>query len=256
LENNQFNFTIMKNLRNLFALVLGLVVFMSCSKENVNKRDMKMVQLGMKTNTTPVLKSTATDPLVLETFQINISEIELGIDDEMEDLIEETGDTVVGPTEFYGPFLVDLLSQEALNGFILETAQIPSALYEDVEFDFDVYEASADEAIFGNSIIVKGTYNGVPFVISSTDEWEIEVEFVQPLDLSTMDKSVWIDFNLQTILAQLNTIDFANAKDGNQNGIIEIDNANTDGNAGIIEQFIDTLEESFDVEEEDEDDED
>ncbi len=244
--------------RSIIPLALSIVTLISCSDDNSKPENVSKVQVALKTNTNPVLlKNNHTEMLVLEKFQINISEIEFDIDDEMEDQILN-GDSVYGPTEFNGPFLIDLLSDEATAGLSLGVANLPTAVYEEVEFEFDVYSADVTQEIFGSSVYIKGTYDTTPFIIKSDEEWDIEIEFINPegYSLTGADSKLWIDFNLQRIKDQLNSIDFNAAKDKNGNGIIEIDSADTDGNINLLENFIEALEDAFEVEEADDTDED
>lgn len=237
----------MKIFRGVLFAVLGLAVFASCSSDD----DEKVVPEGEKSTVQVVLRSTLADevapleanPLLLEELFINISEIEFEVADE----------EVYSDIELEGPFAIDLLSKKALEGWTLSTTTVPNGTYEEIEFEFDVYEGNNEDFknLSGNTIYASGSFNigdaTIPFVIKSEEEMEVELEYEnKPLVLDGENTKVFIDLNLNKVVSHLITNaagDFATAK-VEEDGSILIDK-NT--NKNILKKFEKALEDTFEA---------
>lgn len=239
----------MKLVNNLFALALSLVVLSSCNDDDSNANTSK-VKVALKTTQTALKAGgeTIAEPLVLETFQISLGEIEFDINDDMEDLLPGN-DTTYSDIELEGPFLVDLLSADAVTGIDLTTANIPNAVYEEIEFDFEPYDMDEPAEMKNKTILVKGTYEGTAFIIISDEELELELEYVNGYKLDGTDSRLFIDLNLGQLITFVAAIDFTSITP-EADGTILI---SKDKNKEILEQFEKAIENSFDIEEEDED---
>ncbi|WP_439181496.1 hypothetical protein [Carboxylicivirga taeanensis] len=238
----------MKLFKNLFVLALGLAIFSGCSDDDNNtdtskvKVALKASQTGLKTGGEPVA-----EPVEMTEFMISLGEIEFDVSDEMEDLIPG-GDSIYSDIELEGPFLIDLLSSNAETGIDLATANVPNAVYEEIEFDFEPYDMDEPVGMLGNTIVVKGTYNGTEFSIISDEELELELEYTNGFSLDGADARLFIDLNLGNLISFVKGIDFTQA-------VLEEDNTiliSKDRNKDILEQFENTIENSFDIDEEDE----
>ncbi|HJQ19388.1 MAG TPA: hypothetical protein VJ867_03495 [Gemmatimonadaceae bacterium] len=101
-----------------------------------------------------------------------------------------------------GPMLVDLPLTEGATSEL--TASIPAGTYRELHFQIHrPTSAPADQAFvtanpdFANaSIRVEGTYNGTPFVYTSTMTDVFELEFDPPVTLDADNKNVTIRVNL------------------------------------------------------------
>ncbi len=241
----------MKLVNNLFALALSLIVLSSCNDDDSNSNSSK-VKVALKATQTALKNGgeTTVDPLVLQTFQISLGEIEFDIDDEMEDLLPE-GETVYSDIELEGPFLIDLLSADAITGIDLATVNIPNAVYEEIEFDFEPYDKEEPAEMKEKTILVKGTYEGTEFTIISDEELELELEYVNGYKLDGADSRLFIDLNLGQLKTFVAAIDFTTVTP-EEDGTILI---SKDKNNEILKQFENAIENSFDIEEEDDDEE-
>ncbi|MCU4174224.1 hypothetical protein [Carboxylicivirga sp. N1Y90] len=236
----------MNLLKSVLIASVCIAIFASCSKDDTIDNKSR-VEVAIKTSTAKQLKSTATDDLVIEKFEINIAEIEFDIDDDMEDLLP-AGDTLFTDVELDGPFLIDLMSSDAATGIKLAIANVPNAVYEEIEFDFDIYEEDDTKDIYGHSIFATGTYSNTPFVIISDEEWEIELEYPNGYKLDGAESKLWIDLNLDLFKQQVAAIDFTQAEITDGTIIIS-----KDSNKEILNAFEKALENAFEVEEEGED---
>ncbi|MBR8537891.1 hypothetical protein KDU71_20130 [Carboxylicivirga sediminis] len=242
----------MKVLRNLFVLTLGLVILSSCNDDEGNANSSK-VKVALKASQT-VLKAggeTTAEPLSLETFQICLGEIEFDVNDDMEDMIPG-GDSIYSDIELEGPFLIDLLSADVITGIDLATAHVPNAVYEEIEFDFEPYDKNEPAGMTGNTILVKGSYEGTAFTIVSDEELELELEYTNGYTLDGADSRLFIDLNLGQLKTFVAAIDFASAVAGEDGSIL----ISKDKNKAILDQFEAAVENAFDIDEDDDEEED
>ncbi len=243
----------MKMLTLLSIAVLTAMFITSCNKEEVGT-DKSRIEIVVRAKT-PVLKNAATQPMVIETFKINIDEIEFELADEWEDMVP---DGIVKLHELDGPFLIDLVSPNAITGLSLGNVLVPRAQYEVVEFDLDSTKVTTIPEMLHRSIFVSGTLNGIPFQFWTNYDasFEIYLQDQNRLNLTGAEAIVFIEFNMGLIFQSFISRGLANAVDGNRNGIIEIGHNDTDGNRRFVEGMIDAIVESVEVDDDDDDDDD
>jgi len=250
----------MKKLLILLVLILGSTFFYSCKKDDVADPNKSKVQLIIKSNqTVPVKAPIATKSfsylvsnLTLESFKVNISQIEFGIDEEAEGMSEDVLDSLVDSQELNGPYLVDLLSQNALDGFSIGSTLIPNATYEEIEFKIEpcVDYTKIDE--YNKSVYITGTLNGLPLKFWTTEEFEFEIAFPDSSNFTLTGDNfkVYLDFNMGLIINSFNQFDFSTVQDGNNNGTYEIGPNDTDGNTELAHYIADAMEDSVELDRE------
>ncbi|MFO7575730.1 MAG: hypothetical protein R6W67_11305 [Bacteroidales bacterium] len=240
---------------NLFKvlMIISLAVFLSsCNKDDKNSlATIKFEANYQTTKTTPVKSISAVD-VVIESFKINIEEIEIEFDDD--DPLFAT-DSFATDIELEGPFEIDLVKNgNSLETFIVNNVELPSAAYEEIEFEFSESENSISE-MYGKSILIKGTIDGTPFIFWTNEEFEVEIEFDDLVYLDEASRAVLtVSFDLTSLFNYADGgIDITSAMDGNGNGIIEIYPEDPDGNSDLadliwekIEYIIEAFEEEYD----------
>jgi len=243
--NVKLNSTIMKTL-NLFksVLIISLAVFLSsCDKDDElkNKTAIKFEANYLTAAKTSIVKSTLADAVIIESFKINIEEIEIEFDDN--DPMFAT-DSVATDYELEGPFEIDLVKDgHALETTIVKSVELPAAAYDEIEFKFRESENSISD-MYGKSILIEGTINGTPFIFWSDEEIEVEIEFEELVHLDEASKAVLtISFDLASLFnTTAGGIDISSALDGNENGIIEIYPEDPDGNSDLADQIWEKIE--------------
>lgn len=244
---------------NLFKalLIVSLAVFLSsCDKDDDNLKNQTAIKFEASyltaTAKSSITKSAIAEAVVVESFKINIEEIEIEFDDD--DPMFAT-DSVVTDYELEGPFEVDLMKDgNALSTTIVNNVELPSAAYEEIEFEFSESENSISD-MYGKSIRIEGTINGTPFIFWSNEEIEIEIEFEELVYLDEASRAVLtVSFDLSSLFnPAVGGIDITSATDVNQNGIIEIYPEDPDGNSDLadliwekIEVIIEAFEDKYD----------
>jgi hypothetical protein len=236
------------NLIRTLTLISIVIVFSSCKKDDDLKNKTKIkFESSYLTSKSASLKSTLVESVVIESFKINIEEIEIEFNDN--DPLFAT-DTVATDFELNGPFEVDLMKDgNTLETVIVSNIELPSAAYDEIEFKFRESTNSISE-MFGKSVLIEGTINGTPFIFWTDNEIEAEIEFNEIVYLDEASKAVLtVSFNLASLFnPTLGGIDITNATDGNQNGIIEIYPQDPDGNndlANLIWEKVEYIIEAF-----------
>lgn len=239
-----------------FAFALMLVI--SCEKnDNSDLPGEGNISIAAKATYTGLTNKGTTArtnnaDVVLNSFLVNIKEIEFEIDDEFENE-EENDDQDYNDNGYYdhedefeleGPFELDLL-----NGpLTFVDVQIPNGNYEEIEFKFDVNK-NEESPLFNKTILLTGTINSIPFEFWYAFEEEIEIDFedsVSDITIENDNNTVTINFNLDMVLSAL---DLSTAQDGNEDGLIEIHPNDADGNNDLavllknkIKEYADLLD--------------
>jgi hypothetical protein len=233
-------------------LLLTVVIIVSCSKTN----NLSGVQLIVKTSGVKSAGLKSASLVTVDTFLINIKEIEFGIDEEREGL-DDCEDSTVSEFELDGPFLIDILSSEALTGMQLATADLPRAVYDEIEFKLDRYHQNSSSKLYNRTIFIAGTIDGKRMRMWYTGDYDFEVKYADTTNYLNLDGAalkVYLDFHLNNMLASLNSFDFSGAKDLNGNGIIEIGSDDTDGNRSIAHHLIVAVHKCCDLDDKNDDD--
>lgn len=242
-------------LKTAGLFLFSLAVLSSCNKDETEVKNGTSIQFK-STYEAPVstagLKSTANEGLIIESFKINIEEIEIEFNDD--DPLFAT-DSVATDYELDGPFEIDLMADgNALETTIVNNVELPVAAYDEIEFQFSESEDSISEML-GKSVLVEGTLNGIPFLFWTNEEIEIEIEFAE---VFTMEEAsialLTVSFDIASLFDPAKGgVDLANASDFNENGTIEIYPEDPDGNSDLadllwekLENIIEAFEDSMD----------
>lgn len=227
------------------AIILSLALLVSsCNEEQAD--------VGIKfTSTYTTAKSTATksalmEGVVIESFRINVQEIEIEFNDD--DPLFAT-DSVASDYELEGPFEIDLIEEgNTLETMLVTGLELPSAAYDEIEFEFEASE-NPISVMDSKSMLVEGTIHGTPFIFWTDEEIEVEIEFEETVYLDEASQAVLIiSFDITNLFnPTAGGIDISNAADTNENGIIEIYPDDPDGNSDLAEMLLDKIEDFLDA---------
>lgn len=226
-----------RKITQILILVLALpILFISCDKDELRSGLSIRFQANQST-----LKISAANNIVIESFTINIGEIELEFDDN-DPLF--ASDSIATDIELKGPFEVDLMKDgNPLATLIAQNVELPQAAYDEIEFKFRESK-NANSEMSGKSILVKGTINGTPFIFWTDEEIEVEIEFENNVFLEDAQMAyITVTFDIMSLFyPALGGVDISGATDGNGNGIIEIYPEDPDGNEDLADKLWDRLE--------------
>jgi hypothetical protein len=247
-------------LKAAVTVLFSMAVLTSCNKDDLEKGgatiifkapypDSGISAARLTKSVSSVNSGELSNGVVIESFKINIKEIELEFDDDHP--LFATG-SMASDIELEGPFEIDLmLGGNALVNVIAENVELPAAAYKEIEFEFDASENSISE-MFMKTILVKGTIYGTPFIFWQDDSFDVEIEFDYNVHLDEAKQAIIIvSFDIASLFDPAKGgIDISHAKDGNGNGIIEIYPDDPDGNDDLAGKMMDRLEDIIDAFEE------
>lgn len=236
-----------KQLAMMFALLLGLT---SCSDDSDNTNMLPSGTLSINAGAT-YSGTSSRNAVEVSRFLLNLEEIELEFDDDNYDDDDDNDDYgdydddgfINGDDEIEleGPFEIDVLSTTNL-----VTLSVPQAEYEELEFEFDDNE-NPNSDLFGKTVLIEGTINGTPFEFWYDFEAEVEIDYEdsnQDIDVNAGLNSIIINFDLDNIL---NQVDLSQATDGDNDGLIEINPNDDDGNEDLADALKDALENNIEL---------
>lgn len=248
----------MKNKGLLFGLVVVTVLAASCSNDEENKTDNQNENLSIKARTSYSSSSkfsnqrTSAGTVTLNSFKINLKEIEFEIDDDFSKRDNfskgddfSTGDGFYGDDddiELRGPFELSLLNATTE----ITSLNIPNGVYKEVEFKMAKNTNSAS-SMYNKSIEIKGSINGKPFEFWHNVEEDFEIDFEdtnQNLTINNNSATIYFDFDLTTAIK---SIDFSVATDEDGDGIIEINPNDNDGNRSLANLIKDKIKDSCEL---------
>lgn len=218
------------------VLAAAVVIFTACDKEEVQKTS---ADITVQATAAPLtVADSKQGRIVVSDFRINMKEIEFEFDDDDK---RATTDIAIKDVKLKGPFEFDLLDPNKSLTALAAVVTLPNARYEEVEFHT---HKGASGIMQGKSVLMTGTIDGKPFEFSDDIDTKFEVEFENEDDdivINGQDQHVIITYKLGTLLSATAGIDLTSAKDGNNNGKIEISTKDTDGNQNLAKAIRDNL---------------
>lgn len=226
-------------------MLAAAISFTSCDGgENMNGNlQVSFTATGSQTSSASHLR--LSEAVTVEEFKINIEEIEIEFDDN-DPMFEN--DSVASDIELQGPFEIDLIKNGDILTKTISGVTIPSAIYKEVEFKFRENELPSS-AMFEKSVVIKGTYNGVPFEFWTDEEIEVEVEFEENFTYEEGQAALLrLVFDISLLFDPAKGgIDLADARDGNEDGILQIHPDDPDGNEDLSKAIWDRIEDIIDA---------
>lgn len=182
--------------------------------------------------------------VTLTDFKINIREVEFDFDDKDDD----AADSVYKDIKLKGPFELDLIRDGAAVAGAIGVAELPNAVYKEVEFKLHKGDVTGS-FMHGKSIYIAGTIGGQEFVFwhDTDEEFEINFKDLKGLTIQGEEVKAAINFNIGYLFSELSNVDFSAAEDTDGDGVIEIDPKGEDDNKDIAHEVKEALEDITDA---------
>lgn len=133
--------------------------------------------------------------------------------------------------ELKEPRVITLMAEGSAQAAVIAEGKLQNGLYKEAEFSFHKnLSVSASDEMYGKSVLIRGTYNSLPFVCWTDEENEVEIEFDGEGVSVEESGEIYVSFYLNRMMSEIN---FSLAVDGNANGVIEIGPDGIDGNAAL-----------------------
>ena len=218
------------------VIVLGaLVILLSCEKE---ESSIQLTFSGVNTN----MKSAQTNSVaevVITDFRLSIRDVEFKQDESDLDSAE---------VQFRGPFDFDLMSEtDALSQTIGETP-VQAGTYKVLRFKLHKSrDRDQSHPLYDRSVFMSGTIDAVPFEFWHDTSENFDIENSDEITVADNLVSVVVRFNIDHLLTSVHNIDLSQAVDENQDGTIEINPDDGDGNKEIADQIKENIKMAADL---------
>lgn len=239
----------MKSLKTIIGIMILSIASTSCSNDSGSTGNMTISAKATYINPS----SKTTTGVVLNSFKINIREIEFnlaalagksgGADDNGPGWDDNGSFDSSDEASLLGPWELDLLNQSTP----ITTVTVPNGTYSEVEFKLSP-SIIATSPIFGKTVEITGTINGVPFVYWNNFDQKYEIHYQdasQNLVVSSGSYDLVFNYDLNQVV---DAIDLSSAVDGDGDGVIEIGPTDTDGNNALALAFHDHMHDGTEME--------
>lgn len=175
------------NLKSLSIIALSVFAFNACDTANSGSSTTKKVAVTMQVQSSPKkMKTVSVDSLTEVKFMVEELELESIENDSLDFEVEH------------------LIVNVPLDGtpFTLTSQQVPEGAYDEFEMEIEndgknLTDPDFYEGDMRYSIVVKGIFNGEPFMYRSDEDFEIELDLNPPVEIndSTQTAAVAIHFD-------------------------------------------------------------
>lgn len=214
---------------------------MSCSDEKMN---MGNVTLGFQSSGSTTINSGGRLDATVEITDFKISVREVVFKNEDDNMPEFDSIDV----KFVGPYQLDLLSQTEALQQTIGSAEIPNGTYQELRFKLHKDEdLSPLDELYDRSIFLKGTIDGTPFEMWHDTSENMDVGRSTGVVVLNNNVSITVNFQIDQFLNSLHNIDLTQAKDGNGDGLIEINPNDDDGNKELADLLKENIKMAADL---------
>ena len=233
----------------MILMLLGSTLFVACNNDEPAANGTVILKMDAASPTGSTINGRIQATTVITDFKISIREIEFEFDEE--DAHFKTDSSFNEDVKLKGPFVLDVLEQNAFVEQLITTVNLPNARYEKVEFK--LHKNTDAGTMNGKSILITGTIDGKPFIFWHDTDEEFEIDFENDAtDLVINGNSAAIVINLQLDLlfsAVKGGVNLSLAKDGDGDGVIEINpgSIDNDGNKELAHAIKTLLEHVTDL---------
>ncbi|RKT00063.1 DUF4382 domain-containing protein [Flavobacterium sp. 123] len=211
-------------MKKITILVVLAMMIVSCTQDSNSSGNVTLKASAVATTgkTSLTARSATPTPIVVITdFKVNIGKIKFETDEE-DDRHEQ--DSIHEDLKLVGPFLLDLLNDNTTLSQTIASVEIPNAKYEEIKFKFEPSTVAGE--MLGKSFLIKGTINGTEFVVSSSEEADLKMDFLdasKDFTVNGTDLTLNIKIQLDAVIARITALAGQGLlTDTDGDGVIEI----------------------------------
>ena len=234
---------IMKSVRNYVAVivVLSIVLMTSCSDNDsvspTGKVNLRFSVSDVDLNTSGGRLAGAVS---ITDFQISIRDVIFMTDHDDDGVADDSIE--IG---FRGPYQLDLLNGSDAITETIGTVEVPNGTYQQLRFKFHKDEDLAHtEPLFDRSIFIKGIVGETPFELWHDTSENFDIGGIV---IANNKVDLTVNFSVAQFLSSLHEVELSMAKDRDQNGLIEINTNDSDGNKEIVDAIKENIKFSADI---------
>ncbi len=237
-------------LKLIAVMLFGAIFFIACSDDEPAANGTVALKMTAASPTGSTISSGRTNATtVITDIKISIREIEFEFDED--DSHFQTDSSFDEEVKLNGPFVLDILDQNAFVEQLITTIDLPNAVYEEVKFKLHKNTDAGD--MNGKSIMITGTIDGKPFTFWHDIDEALEIDFenaATDLTINGNSTAIVISLKLDQLFSSVKGgVNLSLAGDGDGDGVIEINPGSTDndGNKDIADAIKNLLAEVMDL---------
>ena len=128
------------------------------------------------------------------------------------------------------------------------TVEVPNGTYQQLRFKFHKDEDLAQsEPLFDRSLFIKGMVGDKPFELWHDTSENFDIGKNEGIVVANNEIDLIVNFSVSQFLRSLHEVDLSLAEDRDQNGLIEINTNDSDGNKEIVDAIKENIKFSADL---------
>lgn len=243
-HGNKFFYETIENMKNAkklsaYGMVLMVVALLaSCSNDEPSPTGTVNLAMVTSGNNTITTSGRTKGTVEITDFQISIRDVIFKTDVDDDGISDDSTEVA-----FNGPYQLDLLNGADAIAATIGSAVIPNGIYEELRFKFHKDTDLASTApLYDRSIFIAGNIDGTPFEMWHDTSENLDIgKNSGGVVVNDNVVNLTVNFTIEQFLSSVVAIDLSQAVDGNQDGLIEINPDNDDGNG----DFADALKENI-----------
>jgi hypothetical protein len=236
-------------LKWMTLVLLGSAVLAGCNNDDPAANGTVNLKMNATSPTGSTINGRMQATTVISDFKVSIREIEFEYDEA--DSHFDTDSSFNDDVKLKGPFVLNVMEQNAFVEQLITTANLPNARYEEVEFK--LHKNTDAGEMNGKSILITGTIDGTPFIFWHDTDEEFEIDFANAetdVVVNGNTATFAINFQLDRLFSTVKGgANLGSATDGDGDGVIEINPGSTDndGNTDLAHAIKNLLEDAADL---------
>jgi len=224
---------------NFINVGLGLIILImasSCSKDENGRLALSM---SSKINTPASQKGLNLGAVVITDFSLSIRDVEFKQDESSLDSNE---------VQYRGPFELNMLISGSALSQTIGNIDLDDGTYSVLRFKLhksrDWLQSSN---LYDRSMYLAGTIDGTNFEFWHDTSENLDIENSAGIIVNSNTVNVDVSFDVDMFLSSLHQIDLSLAVDGDEDGLIEINPDNDDGNEDIADLLKENIKMAADL---------
>ena len=236
----------MKIFKSIIPILL-LIIANACSEDDTNPTG--TLNLKVQADGSTVINTNGRESgrvmgeVVITDFKISIRDVIFKTD-----LDDTTGVDDSTEVDFRGPYQLDLIKGGDALIATIGTTDIPNGTYKELRFKFHKDESlPSSNPLYDRSIFIGGTIDGTPFEMWHDTSENLDVGSSTWIVVNNNQVNITVSFQIDQFFNSIHQIDISEAVDGNEDGIIEINTNDPDGNKELADLLKENIKAAADI---------
>lgn len=225
-------------MRKWSVLLLISFIIMACKSDDDKENGINLTFKGVN-QTLKADDATNVTEVKITDFRLSFRDVEFKLDE---------SDLTATEFEFRGPYDVDLMSETDALSQSIGFAELPDGTYKVIRFKLHKStDRDMTDVLYDRSVFMEGTIDGVAFEFWHDTSENFDIENTGGILVSGNRVNVTVQFTMDQFLNAMHTIDLSQAADENEDGLIQINPDDDDGNGDIADKLKDNIKMAADL---------